>query len=88
VLQTGRIIVGGRAMEEPFGLNDYSDNEPVRSVDVVCGATVDEETAPAKTSYAGQTFYFCSKECQRNFELEPQSYLPRAAAGGAKTFRG
>ena len=68
-------------MHEPFGLNDYSDSEPVLSVDVVCGTKVDEATAAAKTEYAGQTFYFCSRQCQRNFELDPKSYIPVATTG-------
>ena len=62
-------------MKEPFGLKDYSDQSHTHSVDPVCGMTVDESKAAAKTTYAGQTYYFCSKECQRNFELEPAHYI-------------
>lgn len=75
-------------MHEPFGLNDYSDNEPVLSVDVVCGMKIDEAKAAAKTSYAGQDFYFCSRECQRNFELDPKSYLRIAKPAVTKAERG
>jgi YHS domain-containing protein len=44
-------------------------------VDPVCGSNVDESRAGAKTIYAGQVYYFCSKQCQVNFEEEPAVYL-------------
>jgi YHS domain-containing protein len=58
-----------------FGLEDYGDNFPVRAVDPVCGKTVDQSRAAAKTEYAGQTYYFCSKECQKDFEEEPAAFI-------------
>ena len=64
-------------MEETYGLQDYSDGAPTLSVDPVCGRTVDEAKASAKTEYAGQTYYFCSKDCQNNFELDPAGYIAR-----------
>lgn len=62
-------------MEETYGMQDYSDDSPVRTVDPVCGAVVDEAAAPAKTGYAGEMFYFCSKACQELFEEEPGRYI-------------
>jgi P-type Cu+ transporter len=62
-------------MEETYGLKDYSDGKPVLSRDPVCGTTVDEASAPAKTGYAGQTYYFCSVDCQKKFEEHPRNYL-------------
>ena len=62
-------------MEETYGLQDYSDGSITFSVDPVCGSTVDEDRAAGKTTYAGQTYYFCCKECQDNFEQEPGSYI-------------
>jgi YHS domain-containing protein len=67
-------------MEESFGLEDYSDAAPVFSVDPVCGMSVDEAKAAGKTGYAGQTYYFCSTECQRNFEADPALYLARLSS--------
>lgn len=68
-------------LEDSYGLQDYSDGSPVYSRDIVCGMSVDEATAPAKTEYAGQTYYFCSKHCQVQFENEPGAYIgqPKAA---------
>jgi Cu+-exporting ATPase len=62
-------------MEETYGLQDYSDGSPVFSIDPVCGARVDEQAARAKTGYAGETFYFCSADCQKTFEEDPGRYI-------------
>ena len=62
-------------MEETYGLQDYSDGSLTFSVDPVCGMKVDESRASGKTSYAGQIYYFCSKECQRVFEEQPGHYI-------------
>ena len=45
--------------------------------DPVCGMTVDEkeaETAGLTSQQQGQTFYFCSPGCKREFEQNPQRY--------------
>jgi Cu+-exporting ATPase len=70
----------GGKMPEPYGLRDYSDGSPVFSLDVVCGMKVDEATAPAKTEYAGETYYFCSKHCQDLFENDSARYLGQPKA--------
>jgi Cu+-exporting ATPase len=64
-------------MEETYGLRDYSDNSAATSRDPVCGIAVREDTAPAKTGYAGQMYYFCSIDCQKIFEDEPARYAGR-----------
>ena len=43
--------------------------------DVVCGMEVDPKTAPAKTEYKGETYYFCAPGCKVAFEKEPEKYL-------------
>jgi YHS domain-containing protein len=65
-------------MEETYGLKDYSDNSPVSSRDPVCGAVVVEDRAAGKTGYAGEMFYFCSKDCQKRFEEEPGRYIGKS----------
>jgi Cu+-exporting ATPase len=62
-------------MKEPFGLEDYADGSTVFSIDPVCGATVEENQAAGSTTYAGQAYFFCSKECLRNFQLDPGFYI-------------
>lgn len=58
-----------------WGLQNHSDSSPLFSVDPVCGRRVDESKAAGKTGYGGVVYYFCSKECQRDFELAPGNYI-------------
>ena len=48
--------------------------------DIVCGMTVDPETAAATSEFKGQTYYFCSKGCKAQFDKHPEKYV-----GGEKT---
>lgn len=45
------------------------------AIDPVCKMEVDPETAPAKTVYKGQTYYFCAPGCKVAFERDPEKYL-------------
>ena len=47
------------------------------AVDPVCGMTVDEKTAPAKSVYQGKTYYFCSPGCKKAFDNNPTKYLKK-----------
>jgi len=44
---------------------------------------VDESTAPAKTNYAGDTYYFCSEKCKQMFEADPEAYVSRTEASSS-----
>ena len=46
--------------------------------DHVCDMQVDEKTAAAKSEYKGDTFYFCSQECKRRFDADPERYVSRS----------
>ena len=46
-----------------------------KAKDLVCGMEVDTETAPAKATYQGQTYYFCAPGCKAEFERSPQKYV-------------
>jgi YHS domain-containing protein len=48
--------------------------------DPVCDMHVDEEKAPAKTEYRGQTYYFCAPGCKVAFEKDPKKYLKQETA--------
>ncbi len=43
--------------------------------DVVCGMDVREDRAAARSEYKGETYFFCSEFCQREFEQNPEKYL-------------
>jgi len=42
--------------------------------DPVCEMEIDEKTAAATSTYRGQTYFFCSKECKEQFDQEPEQY--------------
>jgi YHS domain-containing protein len=44
------------------------------ATDPVCGMQVETTQAPAQSEYQGQTYYFCSEECKRTFDANPEQY--------------
>ena len=55
--------------------------------DPVCGMTVDPKSATAMSTFRGETFHFCSVQCQQEFAANPPSFVdcppgPAAVAGG------
>jgi Cu+-exporting ATPase len=36
---------------------------------------VDPKTAAGKSEYKGQTYYFCSPGCKRDFDRDPEKYI-------------
>lgn len=47
--------------------------------DPVCGMSVDPNTAPAKSEYKGQTYYFCAPGCKSEFDRNPDKFTAREA---------
>jgi Cu+-exporting ATPase len=47
--------------------------------DLVCGMDVESATAPARTDYKGQTYYFCGSKCKEKFDSKPEQYLGKSA---------
>ncbi len=43
--------------------------------DPVCGMKIDPKTAAGKSTYAGKTYYFCSKDEKEKFDKDPEKYL-------------
>jgi P-type Cu+ transporter len=52
-------------------------------LDPVCKMEVNPASAEAQSEYQGQTFYFCSVECMRKFDANPQQYIDESARQGA-----
>ena len=44
--------------------------------DPVCGMHVDEARAGAKAEYRGQILYFCSTDCRKEFQSNPELWQP------------
>lgn len=45
--------------------------------DPVCDMEVAEATAQYTATYQGKTYYFCSVDCKKAFELEPDKYADK-----------
>ena len=50
--------------------------------DVVCGMQVRTADAPARASFQGATYYFCSDKCEHKFEGDPARYAGGDAVTG------
>ncbi|HEY8882902.1 MAG TPA: YHS domain-containing protein [Dermatophilaceae bacterium] len=48
--------------------------ESAKTVDPVCGMSVDPATAAATVDYEGHTYYFCGKGCAKSFSADPGKY--------------
>jgi YHS domain-containing protein len=48
--------------------------------DVVCGMTIDSDTAQYKSQYKGETYYFCAPSCKTSFDKEPEKYLQQGTS--------
>jgi P-type Cu+ transporter len=46
--------------------------------DPVCQMDVEKSSAVATAQYRGETFYFCSEECKKKFEADPERYVSRS----------
>jgi YHS domain-containing protein len=42
--------------------------------DPVCGMDVEVQKAEARSQYAGQSYFFCSKSCKEKFDRNPEQY--------------
>ena len=49
------------------------------SKDPVCGMNVDENKAPYQSQYGGTKYNFCSEQCQKEFDRQPEQYARSAA---------
>jgi YHS domain-containing protein len=43
--------------------------------DPVCGMRVDESKSEYTSTYEGNQYYFCSADCKKAFDLNPEKYL-------------
>lgn len=48
-------------------------------IDPVCGVEVDEKHPEFQAMFAGKKYLFCSEECRKEFEDQPEDYLETAA---------
>ncbi|HYO16248.1 MAG TPA: YHS domain-containing protein [Thermoanaerobaculia bacterium] len=61
----------------PAETADAAEVSPGKVADPVCGMEVDPATAAAQATYAGKTYYFCTKEEKELFEKDPGKYVKK-----------
>lgn len=49
-----------------------------QAIDLVCGMTVDTDTAEHTSEYQGTTYYFCAAGCKRTFDKNPTEFVGKA----------
>lgn len=59
------VVPRGDMIAEPLGTE----------IDLVCGMTVNPETAVGQHDHNGKTYYFCSNGCLAKFKQNPENYL-------------
>jgi YHS domain-containing protein len=52
----------------------------IMTTDPVCGTRVNEKESEFHTQFAGRKYFFCSDNCRKEFESEPEAYVETAAA--------
>ncbi|MBA2776783.1 MAG: YHS domain-containing protein [Chloroflexia bacterium] len=51
--------------------------------DPVCGMQFDSSQAEAQTTHEGTAYFFCSEECRKLFEANPEEYIGNTADSSA-----
>ncbi|MEJ2690181.1 MAG: YHS domain-containing protein [Deltaproteobacteria bacterium] len=46
--------------------------------DPICNMKVDETKAKYTSTYQGKTYYFCSADCKKAFDLNPALYAEKS----------
>ncbi|MGE3841053.1 MAG: YHS domain-containing protein [Vicinamibacterales bacterium] len=47
--------------------------------DPVCGMTIEESDAVGTSHYKDKRYYFCSHDCKKEFDENPEDYIERAS---------
>jgi Cu+-exporting ATPase len=51
-----------------------------RVLDAVCGMAIESDETARQSTFQGQTYYFCSLQCLREFEADPARYAESAGS--------
>jgi Cu+-exporting ATPase len=62
-----------KSHEHETEVNDKTTDDKTK--DPVCGMVIDKEKAASKSEYKGKTHYFCSLDCKKAFDENPEKYL-------------
>ena len=76
-------LVKALGLDQPQNPGGTLKETPVTDKDPVCGVHLGEDVVRGlayKTPYKGKLYYFCSDECKREFDLNPERYAGKTAA--------
>jgi YHS domain-containing protein len=62
------------------GVRQESWTGGIMTTDPVCGMKVDEKGSEFHTQFAGKKYFFCSDNCRKEFEADPDEFVETAAA--------
>lgn len=62
------------------GRENHICEEEFMAIDPVCGMKVDENRPEFQTQFAGKKYFFCSEDCQSEFENRPDEFATVTAA--------
>jgi YHS domain-containing protein len=82
LLGTNNYATSPGALEASSGFSTLGENKMAMQTDPVCGMQVDDQKATAKSQFQGTNYYFCSDECKRKFDQQPQQYASKAGRAG------
>ncbi|QDM26320.1 YHS domain-containing protein [Tardiphaga sp. vice304] len=71
---------GGSANGKSHGHEDH-DQVPEagrKTIDPVCGMTVDPTSSEHRFEHSGETYHFCSAGCRTKFAAAPESFLSKS----------
>lgn len=47
------------------------------TTDPVCGMIIEKTETTHSAEQDGDVYYFCTKECKHQFEIDPHGYVPQ-----------
>lgn len=50
-----------------------------KAKDPVCGMSIEESDAVGTSDYKDKRYYFCSKDCKKEFDDNPEDYMKQAS---------
>jgi Cu+-exporting ATPase len=53
----------------------------------VCGMEMEPDLVASETNYEGKSYYFCSDECRKKWDADPERYARETASSGARGSR-
>jgi YHS domain-containing protein len=84
IVTSGAFLIDSESRMKPVDSTSKPSAEKAKKVkDLVCGMDVDRSPDTLNTRYKGKTYYFCSKQCMKSFEANPEEYIHKSMAAQA-----